>query len=1305
MHTQARKNTLVTVVRPVARGPVRGLPQSRLRLGGVHDEAERQADRIASQVLGRGGCPPAALTGGWAAAARRTSSPIQAGSGGRSQDQGQEEQRVLPAALERRLLALASTGEPLPEAVRRDMEPRFGMDLGRVRIHTDAEAAALSEALRAHAFTLGEHIGFNRGRFRPEHPAGRFLLAHELAHVAQHHAASGGMLTVRRGFWSDLYASVVDTLGDVADWAIDKVREYGWRLLERISPEFARIVQEIIDEGMLTWLGRRVAQAWDAYLARLRALVPFDAPRRLIELFAGLIERAARIAAALASGDCAPLMAAITALKTFVSETVGAAWERLTEFLAPIGDFFRGLWDDFATPALAWLQRFGGEVWEGIQALGRRLWEWIRPVREAASRIWVWFRETLFGPEAGTGDSAESAGGVLAWITRKAGEAWDWVKERTRPVWQPVVDLATRVAELLPPAFVRELGESARQLSGQLDAISEGMAGGEGLPAAREPLANVLPSVQDVLATLRRILAGAGAWLSQRMTEVVRAVTGLIGRLRANALLSWLSGALEWLAEGVDALLTWARDQVAGLFDRLLQGFDALTPFMQTVLETVRRLIVVATDLVQLPLLVLGSLWQRIPACIREPIERFLQEQILARIPVFGQFFTDPELWPRLRDTAFGILRRIFVDGDLLGATWAFFQALLRLLGLPPELVVQILAKAAQALADILGDPIGFIGNLLRALGAGFMGFFERIGTHLLNGFTHWLFGTVREAGIQPPTDLSLRSVFSFVLEVLGVTVDTVFDRLARRLEPTVVQRLRGMLSLASGVWSFVATLVDEGPAGLWRELSERLSDLWDTVVDGVIGFITERVIGWASRWLASLLDVTGIMPVINTLTALYRAVESFLEYLRELLEIVSRVLDGVTGIARGTIGEAAAYLEDALAHALPVAIGFLANQAGLGRLSQRLREILGGLRARIEDAIDWLIDRAVRLGGTLIDLARRGVTAVRQWWRQRFAFRGADGEQHSLYLQNEQPDGELMVSSTPRNYRAFLDALSVSAAQRATKAQAQALYEEFRRMQRQAAQRRRSAVADEDGSAGDEHSAALVDRIQRLAELTALLMAEGGDRSSVPRFSTVTAQGYGQGVRIDRLTARREHWPFRGSRPSARSPRWDRLSQRRTEGNPSDYMFVRGHLLNDHLDGPGDLWENLAPLTQDANNRRRDSMLHRFEQPVKETVQSQGQVLAFEVQAHYPAGDRSADLRAIDTELAKLERGERAVRPLTQLRTIREIVVEEQYIPATLDCSAELLPARGQRQSIRAIIHNADVMPKDWRRYTLAHG
>ncbi|QDF96874.1 hypothetical protein CJ010_10190 [Azoarcus sp. DD4] len=1261
-------------------------PRPRLRLGAANDEAEHQADRAAERAL-KSPARPGLKAG--PAQGNANAHALRRALSGSAEAPAQDADILLPDSLEDRLFALQAGGSPLPADLRLDMEARFGLDFGSVRIHTDGEAARLNDAVGAHAFALGEHIAFNHGRFAPDDPTGRHLIAHELAHVAQHRAGGGSaeQAPLRRGFWGDLYDSVADTLGDIADWAWDKVQEVGWRLLRTISPELERTVRAIVDEGILPWLGRQVARAWDSFIGGLRALVPFDGPRQLIDLFAGMVERAAAIVAALASGNCEPLMAAIESLKTFVVETVGVAWDRLVEFLRPIGEFFTDLWASFGAPAVQWLQDFGGAVWEGIQELGRRFWEWIRPVREAAERIWNWFKDLLFGSSEGD-DSGSSQGGVLGWISRKAGEAWDWVKERTRPVWQPVADFASRVAELIPPAFVREMGEHAQQLSTELDATASGMEGGDGVPESRDTLASVLPSVENVIATVRAIIVGAGEWLGSRIGALSDAVSGLIGRLNANSLLSWLGAAFGWLGELVTSLAGWAREQVARLFNWMVQGFDALTPFIQLVLETVRKLITVAGDLLQLPLLVLNAIWQRVPACIREPIENFIKNQILARIPVFGQFFSDPELWPRVQETALRILRRIFVDGDLAGAAWLFFQSILRILGLPPELVVQVLAKAAAAIGDILTNPIGFLINLLRAMGAGFMRFFGNIGTHLLGGLTGWLFGAVREAGITPPADFSLRSVLGFVMEVLGVSADAVFRKLAEHIGQPLVTRLRGMLDVATGVWGFIATLVAEGPAGLWRELTERLSSLWNSVVEGVTGFITERVIGWATRWLMALLDVTGIMPVINTLIAIYRAIESFMEYLRELLEIVSRVLDGVIDIARGAIDTAATYLEDALARALPVAIGFLANQAGLGRLSARLREILGGLRERVDGAIDWLISRALRAGRAVLDLLRRGAAAVgrgvsrlRDWWRARHGFRAEDGQEHNVYIQGSGRGARLMVASDPTPYADFIRDVDVPPARRADKRNAADIATRLDEAIAAAARAPASAVPAAAGAPATDHATIIDGLMGELAVATARIMPAGGNDppSTEPVYGATNGAGYGTSATVLRLTRNRS---FTGSAPSRslHTPAYGRLNQRRSRLGASGSYYVLGHLLNHNIGGPGDTWRNLTPLSQGANNRRGDSMLHGFEKQVKDAVDApraaDRKQVNFIVTANYGMPARGGDAqRALANARAAAGDADKA-----RWLAVREVVQEEANVPRSVSLRAYALKADGTR-------------------------
>jgi Domain of unknown function (DUF4157) len=80
---------------------------------------------------------------------------------------------------------LRSPGQPLDPAARLFMEPRFGHDFSKLRVHTDAKAAESAQAIGAAAYTVGNDIVFGAGEFNPQNSAGRQLIAHELTHVVQ----------------------------------------------------------------------------------------------------------------------------------------------------------------------------------------------------------------------------------------------------------------------------------------------------------------------------------------------------------------------------------------------------------------------------------------------------------------------------------------------------------------------------------------------------------------------------------------------------------------------------------------------------------------------------------------------------------------------------------------------------------------------------------------------------------------------------------------------------------------------------------------------------------------------------------------------------------------------------------------------------------------------------------------------------------------------------------------------------------------------------------------------------------------
>ena len=80
---------------------------------------------------------------------------------------------------------LRATGHPLDAATRRFMEGGFGRDFGSVRIHQGPAADYAARSVGAKAFASGSQIVFGAGHYSPQTPKGQWLLAHELAHVAQ----------------------------------------------------------------------------------------------------------------------------------------------------------------------------------------------------------------------------------------------------------------------------------------------------------------------------------------------------------------------------------------------------------------------------------------------------------------------------------------------------------------------------------------------------------------------------------------------------------------------------------------------------------------------------------------------------------------------------------------------------------------------------------------------------------------------------------------------------------------------------------------------------------------------------------------------------------------------------------------------------------------------------------------------------------------------------------------------------------------------------------------------------------------
>lgn len=351
-------------------------------------------------------------------------------------------------------------------------------------------------------------------------------------------------------------------------------------------------------------------------------------------------------------------------------------------------------------------------------------------------------------------------------------------------------------------------------------------------------------------------------------------------------------------------------------------------------------------------------------------------------------------------------------------------RVILEIMNFPFDLISNIITRAMAAFESIKRDPIGFLKNLLRAIKQGFIQFFGNIAQHLLQGLTGWLMSELRDAGVPELTDFSLRGVIGWVLDVLGISMEKIWEKLAAhpRIGPQRVARIRSMINTLEGIWTFIKDVQERGMAAIWERIQEQLSNLWETILSAVKNWVMEQIINRMVTRLLSMLDPTGIMAVVNSAIAIYSAIQSFIKYLREMLEVVNSFVNGVADIAEGNVTTAANYLERTMGRAMPIVIGFLANQVGLSGIGRRVGEMIETVREKVDEALTWLVNRAVDTGMNLLDrvmaMGRSAVDAVRSGIYSLLGYRRSfrsGNNTHSLYFSGTDETPVMMVASNPK--------------------------------------------------------------------------------------------------------------------------------------------------------------------------------------------------------------------------------------------------------------------------------------------------
>lgn len=1171
---------------------------------------------------------------------------------------------TVSSGMESTLKSSKGSGDPLPSSVKGYMEPRFGSDFSNVRLHTGSDATRMNKSLNARAFTHGSDIYFNEGNYNPDTSNGKRLIAHELTHTIQQGAVQkkGKVRTssgtsgrhVQRSWYGDAWNAVSDAASGAAEWvgdSLDAGKEWlmGWLQEQVVDVPGYELFTVVLGEDPIT--EENVPRNGRNFIEAGLDIIPNGETFKNKLQEQGTLGKAAKwLDGQINTLDISPAK---------IGKKFQKFWDgiSLSDVRNP-GDVLDRLLKIFSGPInriISFTENVASKFLEIVKDyLLSKIKEFIK--NKQSPSFYPLLTVTL-GNDPITGEEVEQTGKNILTGFMKLHPDGDKQLKKMRET--------------------NTFGRAARWINRSIVRIKNIATGlGQAFKSIWESVTDI-NTLKDPTGTFEEIYKKFSTpliELSDFMWTVGKKVLSFV----KDALLSRLS-AFARNTRGYPLItVILGKDPFTGkkvprTASRIIKGFFSL---MENGVQKFKKLkksgaIARTTAWMSKAIARLGITWEYIVGLFKTAWNSLTINDLMEPLKAFRDIvnlFTPPI--KRLINFVTVVVKKVI-------------EILLKIMNFPANLISSIIQKTAAVIGLIKKDPVGFIKNLMRGVKKGFQQFFNNIGTHLLNGLTDWLFSKLEQAGIQRPPDLSLKSILGIVMQILGITKEKIFDKIAEKIGREKMQRIRGFMEKLKGIWGFVKDVIKRGPVAIWEYVKEKISNLWNMVFEQVKSWIMEKIITKVTTKLLSMLDPSGVMAVVNSFIAIYNAIESFTAYFTKMLKMVNRFVDGVAAVASGNLAPAANKLESSLSKGVPIAIGFLANQVGLSGLGKKISKMIGAVRAKVDSAIDWLIDKAMKAGKAIINMGKSAVGAVKSWWKRRKKVRTKDRKTHEIYFDGTGRSSKLMIASDPQPYVEYLNEI---------KASHDLKEKDISSAKSKAKEVEQAKNKKVDNEKQQNKGAKINNLIDELATKTAEIPLSSSGKTNTPPVFGPLRQGFGTLARVAYLRA-----PHKddGSSPNVNNTDLFKSINLRRKGQGAYY--VKGHLLNDNLRGPGDSWTNLTPITQKANSNHKT----KFENPVKGAVNDSisrnanppekpvGHVKDFIVKAEYGRSlPESYNILVADNDEQPAGMSE-DVDPQKMARLLRA----EQYVPTQLVCKATVKEykgnGKGKKEELNVTIDN----------------
>ncbi|WP_432695159.1 eCIS core domain-containing protein [Marinobacterium sp. YM272] len=598
------------------------------------------------------------------------------------------------------------------------------------------------------------------------------------------------------------------------------------------------------------------------------------------------------------------------------------------------------------------------------------------------------------------------------------------------------------------------------------------------------------------------------------------------------------------------------------------------------------------------------------------------------------------------------------ITGDFVEALKIAIRAACEIAGINPQPIFDFFERAGKQLLSILKNPVPFFNNLVKAIGMGVRSFVKNIKQHLIKGLVEWLTGALSSVPITLPKKFDLKGIVHLVLQVLGLTYENIKARIIKRYP-----KAAKVFSVIEKGVKIIRVLITKGVVGLWTLVKQTLGNLKELVLGAIRGFVITTVIKEAVTWLLGLLNPAGAL--VKVLKLLFDLVKFLVERFQQIKDFVLSVYGAVTSIAAGVLGKAAAAVENAMARSLPVVIGLLASLAGLGGIGATVQKIIKKVSKPINKVIDKVVDKVVKFAKKLIKKGKGAAKELKDkivsWWKVKRKFTATNGEGHTLFFKGGGKSAKLTMRSKEQPYQQFLKDLDESSFTSEQKAH----LKQAKKVAAQIDTKRKEAVGGKDKAEKAKNAKAKQDALDgmllSLSDSTKHLFGEALPEWQEPSYGAANSAGFGTSMEIRVLSKNGEGWK-QGSSPSqAAHGSYDVLNLRRQSGGAS--FYVRGHLLNDNLGGPG-VWKNMTPLSRQGNHQHEAQV----ESYIKAGFNSKA-VQRYKVVPTYSGQSKGPALKKAMAD-----------KHPAQADTFAKIIDAEQNVPTALSIESARIEKKGDK-------------------------